>query len=97
MLCRHVGLTFLMTAIIAGCASAPTDIESEKQAANAVDVDPTIRDGGVAYKDYLSGVDPDSVNRCRKEAQTGTYVKRIVCGPKRDDRDLLEVITSPPH
>jgi hypothetical protein len=86
-----------MTTIIAGCASAPTDNESEKQATDAVDVDQTVRDGGVAYKDYLSGVDPDSVNRCRKETQTGTYIKRTVCGPKRDDRGLLTVITSPPH
>lgn len=96
MLCRHRGLSFLMTAIIAGCASVPTDIESEEQAIDAVDVDPALRDGGVAYKDYLYGVDPDVVNRCRKETQTGTYIKRTICGPKRDDRDLLTVITSPP-
>ena len=93
MFCRHVGITFFAAAIVAGCVSAPREIESE----NAVDIDGTNHDGPVTDVNYLGGARPEGIRRCRKEASTGTYVKRIVCGPKRDDRNLLEVIASPPH
>ena len=97
MLCRYSGLTFIMATILGACASSPADIGSEGSASNAVGNDPMISDDGVSNVDYLSGADPESINKCRKEATTGTYVKRIVCGPIKDDRELLHVITSPPR
>ncbi len=96
MLCRQIGLAFSIAAILAGCASMPTDTASDLDATDVADVDRAISDSPVANTNYLGGAGPDSIRKCRKEATTGSYVKRIVCEPKRDDREKLAVITSPP-
>lgn len=92
---RYVGLTFVMVAIIAGCASAPINTESGNDVSDAVDH--AVDDEPVANMDYLGGADPKSIRRCREVAPTGTYIKRIVCGPPRDDRALISIISSPPN
>ena len=93
---RHVGIIFCMK-MIAGCASAATDINSDNNTNHGVDADDPVYNDPVAYKVYLKGVDPDRFNRCRKEVPTGSHLERIVCGPKRDDRDLIPLLSSPPR
>jgi len=96
MFWHQIEITFFTVAIIAGCASAPSDIESDIELENdvnkVVNVDHTVDDGPVTFKDYLDSTDPNSVRRCRKEAHTGSRIKRTVCGPQKDDIDLLRVI-----
>jgi len=95
MLCRQIGLAFSIAAILTGCASAPTDTESDLDAKGSDDVDRAVFDSPVAETNYLGDAGPEHIRVCRKEATTGSYVKRMVCGPRRDDRGLLQVISSP--
>ena len=95
MVWHQVGFFIVTTSIIVGCASAPIDMDSEKEVNRAVDVDYTVNDGSVASKDYLDNADPDSVRKCRRGASTGSRVSRPVCGPEKDNSGLLTVIGSP--
>jgi len=97
MLRSQIGLAFSIAAILTGCASVPTDTESDLGANDTANVDRAVFDSPVVNTNYLGGAGPESIRACRKEATTGSYVKRMVCGPKRDDRNLLAVITSPPN
>lgn len=97
MLCRQIGLAFSIAGILTACASVPTATESDLDANDVADVDRAVIDNPVADTNYLGDAHPDSIRECRKVATTGSYVKRTVCGPNRDDRELLQVITSPPH
>ena len=89
---HQIGSTLLTVAIFAGCGTAPIDSESENDVNQVADVGHTTEHGPVTNVDYLDGAHPDSIYRCKKEAETGSRIMRTVCGPQKDNIDLLHVI-----
>ena len=92
MFWHQAGIIIFTATMMAGCASAPTAIKSERVIDQAVNVDQSSNDGPVGLEGYLDGVHPDRIAKCHKVAQTGSRLRRIVCEPKKDDRDLLGII-----
>ena len=87
-----VGITLFITTMMAGCAAAPTGIESENVIDHRGLARHTSNDGPVRNSDYVDGTHPDHIVLCRKEAPTGSRVRRRICEPKRDDSDLFSLI-----
>lgn len=96
-MCWHyVGLTLFVAAIVSGCAAAPVSVEPEVNGNQSANAEVSVTPGASSLREYLYDTDPESLRRCRKEAPTGSNVKRTQCRPPRDDRELLPLITSPP-
>ena len=92
-MCWHqIGITVLTASIFAGCGAAPIDSESENEVNQVADVGHASDHGPVTYVDYLDGAHPDSIHRCKEEAETGSRIRRTVCGPQKDNIELLHVI-----
>lgn len=92
MCLRLVGITIFMATMMAGCAAAPTAIESENVIEHRVRAGHTSNDGPVRNSDYVEGTHPVHIALCRKEAPTGSRVRRTICEPKRDDSELFSLI-----
>lgn len=93
---RHVRLTLFVAAIVSGCAAAPVSVNPEVNDDQSANAEVSATPGATSLSEYLHDADPKSLRRCRKEAPTGSNVNRTKCGPPRDDRELLPLITSPP-
>jgi len=89
---RLVGITIFITTIMAGCAAAPTAIESENVIEHRVLAGHTSNDGPIRNSDYVDGTHPVHVVQCRQEVTTGSRLRRTICEPKRDDSDLFSLI-----
>ncbi len=92
MFWRLLGITIFIATMMAGCAAAPTAIESENVIGHRVLAGHTSNDGPVRNSDYVDGTHPNHIVQCRKEAPTGSRVRRTICEPKRDDSELFSLI-----
>ncbi len=91
------GIFILIATTTTGCASAPTGAESEIDANQAVDIEGAITEKPFERIDYADDDYPPYAAGCRKEATTGTHVKRLTCKPAKDDSELIPLISAPRH
>lgn len=80
------GIFILSTAMIAGCAHSPSTQTTEAE--------DSFPEGPGVIKEHLSESDTKKMAGCKNEAAIGNRIKRWVCKPAKDDRDMLWVITS---
>jgi hypothetical protein len=91
MFLHQVASTLVIATIMAGCASAPTDIGPETSNDHST-LASHAGDDAIGNDDYLGGAAPHEVVKCKSVKLAGSRLPKTICGPIKDDRTLFGLI-----